>query len=193
MKQDYSWEAGTHTPGRNLPSFMKLKGSIPGSQEPSKIPILSQMNRVHNITHCRKISKEQIPSLLMVDERRKKARALTQAVSRRLTTTAARVRSKVRSCGICGGKLELGQVFSEYFGFPCRFSFHQMLRNHLSTEAGIIGQVVADVPSALSLNPLKKITTTISNQETSVEKEKAGKIFFRNVGYLSTNMTLYLR
>jgi hypothetical protein len=31
-----------------------------------------------------------------------------------------------------------GQVFSEYFGFPCQYSFHQLLHNHhhLSSEAG---------------------------------------------------------
>jgi hypothetical protein len=51
-------------------------------------------------------------------------------------------------------KVALGQVFSEYFGFPCQFSFHQMLHtDHLSSEAGTIGQVVADVPSGLSLTP----------------------------------------
>jgi hypothetical protein len=27
-------------------------------------------------------------------------------------------------------KVALGQVFSEYFGFPCHFSFHQLLHNH---------------------------------------------------------------
>jgi hypothetical protein len=46
-----------------------------------------------------------------------------------------------------------GQVFSEYFGFPCKLSFHQMLHIHLSSEAGIIGQFVADVPNVLSSIP----------------------------------------
>jgi hypothetical protein len=41
-------------------------------------------------------------------------RAVAQAVSRRLPAPAARVRSQVRSCGICGGQLTLGQVFSEF-------------------------------------------------------------------------------
>jgi hypothetical protein len=53
-----------------------------------------------------------------------------------------------------------GQVFSEYFGFPCQFSFHPLLHipHHLSSGAGTIGQTVADVPSGLSLTPpqLKK-------------------------------------
>jgi hypothetical protein len=44
-------------------------------------------------------------------------------------------------------KVALGQVFSEYFGFPCQSSFHQQLHNHhhhhhhhLSSGAGTIGQ-----------------------------------------------------
>jgi hypothetical protein len=39
-------------------------------------------------------------------------------------------------------KWHWGQVFSEYFGFPCQFSFHQILRTHLSSGAGTIGQFV---------------------------------------------------
>jgi hypothetical protein len=35
-----------------------------------------------------------------------------------------------------------GRFFSEYFGFPCQSSFHQLLHNHphLSSGAGTIGQ-----------------------------------------------------
>jgi hypothetical protein len=46
------------------------------------------------------------------------------------------------------------RVSSEYFGFSCQFSFHQMLHTHLSAGAGTTGQLVADVPSGLSLTPL---------------------------------------
>jgi hypothetical protein len=42
------------------------------------------------------------------------------------------------------------QVFSEYFGFSCQFSFQQMLYSQL---ARTIGQLVADVPSGLNLTP----------------------------------------
>jgi hypothetical protein len=50
--------------------------------------------------------------------------------------------------------MALGQVFSEYFGYPCQFSFHWLLRiHHLSSGAGTIGQLVTDVPSGLSLTP----------------------------------------
>jgi hypothetical protein len=44
--------------------------------------------------------------------------------------------------GFVVGKVALGQDFSEYFGFPCQSSFHQLLHNHphLSSGAGNIGQ-----------------------------------------------------
>jgi hypothetical protein len=46
----------------------------------------------------------------------------------------------------------LGQVFSEYFGFTCQTSFHQLLHNHhhLSFGAGTRCQTVAALPSGLS-------------------------------------------
>jgi hypothetical protein len=38
-------------------------------------------------------------------------------------------------------KVALGQDFSEYFGFTCQSSFHQLLHNqHRSSRAGTIGQ-----------------------------------------------------
>jgi hypothetical protein len=41
-------------------------------------------------------------------------------------------------------KMVLGQVFSEYFGFPCQPSVHQLLHNyhHVSSGADTIGQVL---------------------------------------------------
>jgi hypothetical protein len=51
-------------------------------------------------------------------------------------------------------KLRMAQVFAEYFGFPCQFSIHRLLHtHHLSSGAGTIGQLVAAVPSELSLTP----------------------------------------
>jgi hypothetical protein len=68
-------------------------------------------------------------------------RAIAQAVSRRLPTAAGRVRSQVRSCGICGGQSGTGEVFSKCFGFPCQSSFHQLLHNHhRSSGTDTIGQ-----------------------------------------------------
>jgi hypothetical protein len=55
--------------------------------------------------------------------------------------------------GFVVNKMTLGQVFSKYFGFPCQFSFHQLLHIHLSSGSGTIDQLMADVPSGLSLIP----------------------------------------
>jgi hypothetical protein len=59
-------------------------------------------------------------------------------------------------------KVALGQVFFQYFGFPCQFLFHRVLHTYdVSFRAGTIDQLVADVPSGLSLTPHqdnKKIT-----------------------------------
>jgi hypothetical protein len=75
-------------------------------------------------------------------------RAIAHAVNRRLPTTAARVRAQVGSCKTCGG------LNGTRAGFPCQFSSRQLLHtHHLSSGAGTIGQLVADVPSGFSLTP----------------------------------------
>jgi hypothetical protein len=52
--------------------------------------------------------------------------------------------------GFVVDKVALGQVFSEYFGFPCQFLFHQMVHIHrLLFAAGTMGQLVTDVTSEL--------------------------------------------
>jgi hypothetical protein len=59
-------------------------------------------------------------------------RAIAQAVSRWLPTVAARVQTRVLSCGILWWiKVALGQVFAENFGFPRQSTFHILLLNHL--------------------------------------------------------------
>jgi hypothetical protein len=45
-------------------------------------------------------------------------RGLAQAVSSRLPTTAARVRARVSSCGICGGQKGTGPSFLRVLQFP---------------------------------------------------------------------------
>jgi hypothetical protein len=57
-------------------------------------------------------------------------RAVAQAVSRWLPTDAAQVRARSEHVGFVVDKAELGQVFSEYFGFPCQSSFHEFLHHH---------------------------------------------------------------
>jgi hypothetical protein len=56
--------------------------------------------------------------------------------------------------GFVVDKVVLGQVFSKYFGFPCQFLFHWLLHtHHLSSRAGTIGQLVANIWSGRSLTP----------------------------------------
>jgi hypothetical protein len=53
--------------------------------------------------------------------------------------------------GFVVDKVAMGQVFSEYFGFPCQFALHQLLHTHRAIRGWYsIGQTVADVPNGLS-------------------------------------------
>jgi hypothetical protein len=53
-------------------------------------------------------------------------------------------------------KVALGQVFSEYFGFPCQSLFHQFFSTITIYHLGLVYNMpeVAAVPSGLSLTPL---------------------------------------
>jgi hypothetical protein len=64
-------------------------------------------------------------------------------------------------------KVALEQLSSEVFGFPCKFSFRLLL---LSSEASTIGQIVAEVPSGLSLTPHpKKLKSDLICLQTDVD------------------------
>jgi hypothetical protein len=78
--------------------------------------------------------------------------------------------------GFVAVKVILGQVFSEYFGFPCQFSFHRPLHAHLlSFGAGTIGQLVADIPSGFSLTLSQETKmTTLSWNRKGVEFMQQG-------------------
>jgi hypothetical protein len=52
------------------------------------------------------------------DLRRGSGRAIAQAVSRWLSTAAARVRARAWSCGICGGQSGAGAGFLRVLRFP---------------------------------------------------------------------------
>jgi hypothetical protein len=65
----------------------------------------------------------------------KHGRAIAEAVGRWLSTAAARVRARVWQVGFVVDKVALGQVFSEYFGFPCQnHSFHLLLHHHHNSK-----------------------------------------------------------
>jgi hypothetical protein len=58
--------------------------------------------------------------------------------------------------------MALEQFSSEYFDFPCQFSFHQLFHiHHTSSRASIIDQIVVDVPSGLSLTPRQEKTLRV--------------------------------
>jgi hypothetical protein len=59
-------------------------------------------------------------------------RAIAEVLSRWLPITAARV-------GFVVDKVALWQVFSEYFGFHCQSSFHQLLHNHPRLSSTVQG------------------------------------------------------
>jgi hypothetical protein len=62
-----------------------------------------------------------------------------------------------RRSRICGWGYGIGQVSSEFLGFPFPYSFHRLPHiHHLSSRAGTIGQLVVEVPSGLSLNLKQK-------------------------------------
>jgi hypothetical protein len=59
--------------------------------------------------------------------------------------------------GFVVDKMALVQVFSEYFGFPCQSTFHQLLHNHLINHLGLYNRPeVAAVPGDVSPIPRKK-------------------------------------
>jgi hypothetical protein len=63
--------------------------------------------------------------------------------------------------GFVVDKAELGQLFTEYFGFSYQ-SFHRLLHthHHPSSRAGTIGRIVADVPPQPKKQKKKKWSVT---------------------------------
>jgi hypothetical protein len=88
-----------------------------------------------------------------------KGRAIAQAVSSRLPT-AAQIRAQVRSCGICGGQSGTETGFLRTLQFPLPILI-PLTAPHSSSSSGAraIGQLVADVPSGLSLTPPQEINS----------------------------------
>jgi hypothetical protein len=72
----------------------------------------------------------------------------------------ARVRSQVRSCEICGGQSGAEAGFLRVLKFPLPALIPPTAHmHHLSSGAGTIGQLVADLPSGLSLTPPQETKT----------------------------------
>jgi hypothetical protein len=86
-------------------------------------------------------------------------RATAQAVSRWLPTDAVRgSKPDLVMWDLWWDKVALGQVFSEYFGFPCnRRSLHQLLHTHPHVSSGecTIGKCGRSAGSYRDLGDLK--------------------------------------
>jgi hypothetical protein len=80
-----------------------------------------------------------IPNIVYCNTVMEKGRAIAQAVSRWLPTAAAGFETGFDQVGFVVIKVALGQVFSEYFGFPCVF-IPQNSPSSQSPGAGTIGQ-----------------------------------------------------
>jgi hypothetical protein len=81
--------------------------------------------------------------------------------------------------GFVVDKVALGRVFSEYFGFNCQSSFHQILHHHNHPGQATIGQSVTAVPSGPSWTPpntkrIKKKYQHYSLQRYSVSSDVPG-------------------
>jgi hypothetical protein len=76
------------------------------------------------------MSNPLIYKLILRHRKRCPVSLCAQAVRSWLPTAAARVRARSGNVGFVMDKVALVQVFSEYFGFPCQSSFHQILHPH---------------------------------------------------------------
>jgi hypothetical protein len=93
-------------------------------------------------------------------------RAVAQAVSRRLPTAAARVRSQFRSCGICGKRSGTGAIFLRVLRFPLPILIPPTTPHSSSIIRGWYNRpTVADVPNGLSLTPLREIKKKTQGRE----------------------------
>jgi hypothetical protein len=79
--------------------------------------------------------------------------AIAQAINRRFPTAAARVRAPVKSRGFYGRQRETGAGFLRVLRFTLPILIQPTSAHLSSSGAAIIGQLVADVPSGLSLIP----------------------------------------
>jgi hypothetical protein len=102
-----------------------------------------------------------------------------------LPTAEARVRARVRSCGICGGQCGTGAGFLRVLRFPLSVIPPIAPNSSSSSGTGTICQIVADVPSGPCLT---------SPQETKkkIEKSRSLRLFGRrNYEFVSSRTIVW--
>jgi hypothetical protein len=112
------------------PIYMRLKSSniVHHTLQKTTCNQITEVKTLTNIlrgTHCVVVACNNVLKHLPGSY----GRAVAQAVSRRFPTAAARVRVRAEHVGFVVDKAALGQVFSEYFSFPCQSLFHQFLHH----------------------------------------------------------------
>jgi hypothetical protein len=106
---------------------------------------ISQISHISSLTIIRPIEKQLT---IIVGS------CIIQAVSRWLPTAAVCFRAQVRSCEICGGQSGTGIGSVRVLRFPLPVSPPiAPLSSSSSSGASTVGQIVAGVPSGLSLTP----------------------------------------
>jgi hypothetical protein len=70
-----------------------------------------------------------------------KGRVVVQAVSRRIPIAMARVRARLRSCGLCGRQSSTGAGFLRVHRFPLPLIPPTAQHHHPSFGAGTVGQL----------------------------------------------------
>jgi hypothetical protein len=63
--------------------------------------------------------------------------AMAHAASRQQLTAEALDHALVCPCGICGGKSNTGNVFIQFFGFPCQYYSTVTLHTHTHITWGM--------------------------------------------------------
>jgi hypothetical protein len=106
-------------------------------------------------------------------------------VSRWLHTSVARVRAQVRSRGICGAQSGTGAGYFRVFQFPLTILIPPTVpqSSSCSIRGGTIGQLVADVPSGLSLTPPQETTKKLT--KASALERKLKELIVTNFDSLS--------
>jgi hypothetical protein len=116
-----------------------------------------------------------------------RGRAVAQAVSRWLPTAAARVRTRVWSCGICGGQSGVGTGFLRVLRFPLSIFIPPI--SPQSPSSIIWGwynrSVVAAVQSGLTVSPHHPTTWASSPLRSVYRLESSGILALATICYIT--------